>query len=51
MDTLLVGNTGYITKDILGIAFANDAVVICDELHDAYKHSVKTAMKPVRWMN
>ncbi len=45
MDTLLVGNTGYITKDILGIAFANDAVVICDELHDAYKDGNVTYFK------
>ena len=37
MDTLLVGNTAYFTKDTLETAFANDAVVICDELCDAYR--------------
>ncbi len=45
MDTLLVGNTAYFTKDTLETAFAKDAVVICDELCDAYRDENITYFK------
>jgi hypothetical protein len=45
METLLVGNTGYFTKDTLETAFANDAVVICDELKDAHRDGNVTYFK------
>lgn len=37
METLLVGNTGYLTKETIEIAFASDNVVVCDAGCTAHK--------------
>ncbi|SFC10033.1 hypothetical protein [Butyrivibrio sp. YAB3001] len=37
MDTLLVGNTGYLTKETIEIAFSSDNVVVCDADCRAHK--------------
>lgn len=39
MDTLLVGSTGYFTKDIIKSIFPTDIVVVCDKEHEDDKES------------